>query len=612
MSRISSLFLLRAALLSLMVMAPFAAPLLSLSEHAGFQSTSSLQATETRRVNVPFFSGEVNWARTAIFWFGKNKQGVPSQNYTDVRVGYTAEALEVQVSVVDYYLWYDSSTDTGNLTRYDAVAIYLDTAHDQASDPQSDDYWFLVGARHYEDITNYMREARGNGGGWDTTWAPAAGAEWEAWSGMSWYCNPGPNSNTCGIDYGWTAIFTIPWETVGLSGPPADGALSGFGVQLYDRDAKPPAGYVSPTYWPESFSTEAPSTWGELAFDPPAYEPWPAVAEGTTTIRRGLNGTVEDAWMGGGGTCGGGHEGGSQVNHGDDTGLYTGSEVAVTHFPCFNKSYLRFSLDDVPPDKVIMSATLTLHLWGNAGDPGQAKASWVHLYTIADPWEEMTIHWNNAPLAQENVAVTRVQPYSSPGAIHWPGDPYAWDATQAVAEAYAAGQPLSVALYASDSEQHSSKYYTSSETGDWNAEGRPTLTITWGRALAEVEKSVTPAFGDQNDTLTYVLSFLGTGNTLSLTDTLSTDVSWENNVSWDGTTNPPTYDSGQHRLTWTGAPALGDEVTITYTVTINTGETKILENTAVILEEGGDSSTDSAFVIANPYVAYFPLTVKRR
>jgi hypothetical protein len=316
--------------------------------------------------------------------------------------------------------------------------------------------------------------------------------------------------------------------------------------------------------------------------------------------------------MGGGGTCAGGHEGGSEVNHGDDAGLFTGSEVAVTHFPCFNKSYLRFSLDDIPADKVIMSAILTLHLWGNAGAPGQAQPSWVHLYAVTDPWEEIGIHWNNAPWPRENVAVTRVEPYSRPGDIQWPGDPYSWDATQAVAQAYAAGHPLSVALYASDSEQHSSKYFTSSETGDWNAQGRPTLTVIWGRGVADVEKIVVPASGNQFDTLTYSLSFLGTGNTLSLTDTLPVDVAWSDHLDWDGTGDIPTYDGGLHSLTWTGAPPLGHEVTITYTVTIDTAEAKALVNTAEMQEEGGHSSTDSALVIANPYVRYFPLAANVR
>jgi hypothetical protein len=210
-------------------------------------------------------------------------------------------------------------------------------------------------------------------------------------------------------------------------------------------------------------------------------------ATGSTMIRAAspLDNTVEDAWLGGGGTCASGHEGGTEINHGNDASLFTGSEVAETHFPCFNKSYLRFALNAVPADKVIISATLTLHHWGNA-DPGQAQPSWVHLFSITDPWEEMAIHWNNAPLAQENIAATWVNPLTSfPG---WPGVAYHWDATQAVAEAYAGNQAVNLAIYSSDSAQHSSKYLTSSETGmddppaywNWNQEGRPTLRILWG------------------------------------------------------------------------------------------------------------------------------------
>ena len=48
-----------------------------------------------------------------------------------------------------------------------------------------------------------------------------------------------------------------------------------------------------------------------------------------------------------------------------------------------------------------------------------------------------------------------------------------------VAEAYAAGKSANVALYSTDSEYHSGKYFVSSDTGDWNAEGRPTLMVRW-------------------------------------------------------------------------------------------------------------------------------------
>jgi hypothetical protein len=48
---------------------------------------------------------------------------------------------------------------------------------------------------------------------------------------------------------------------------------------------------------------------------------------------------------------------------------------------------------------------------------------------------------------------------------------YTWDATSAVAAAYAAGQPVSLAIYDSAAGRNTTKYFTSSETGDWNQAG---------------------------------------------------------------------------------------------------------------------------------------------
>jgi hypothetical protein len=42
-----------------------------------------------------------------------------------------------------------------------------------------------------------------------------------------------------------------------------------------------------------------------------------------------------------------------------------------------------------------------------------------------------------------------------------------------------AGKPLNLVLYSSDDPYHSGKFFTTSDTPDWNATGRPTLTITW-------------------------------------------------------------------------------------------------------------------------------------
>lgn len=568
--------------------------------------TSGQSPALPRRVNIPYFPDEVTWAQTAIFWFGRNEQGVPSRNYADVRLVYTAEALRVRVTVVDYYLWYKvNPTATDDLTQYDAVAIYLDTDCDRAATPQTDDYTFLIGAHHWpnDNATQYHRQARGTGSGWDTTWT----GDWTDYEAMSWSCNPGPNSNECGIDYGWTAIFTIPWETLGLSGPPTEGKAWGLGVLLYDRDDEPPAGYVAPDHWPESFDANSPVTWGELHFGYADYEPLPAVPQGTAMIRAASaeDNTVEDAWMGGGGLCAGGHEGGSEINHGDDTRLFVGTETAPTHFPCFNKSYLRFSLDAIPSGKVIISATLTLHHWGNA-EPGQAQPSWVHLFTINDPWDEMTIHWNNAPLAQENVAASWVYPISGQG--DWPGNPYGWDATQAVATAYAEGRPVSIAIYGSDSAQHSSKYLTSSETGDWNAEGRPTLTVVWGQPQAVVSKQVRPVAVTNDDPITYTLSWLGTGEPLTMTDTLPNGLSAPGPIS--ASSGDAGYDPVARQVVWTGTPTTGEAVTVTFPVTVQIDGPLALCNTATLTANGAYTSSDTALIIVDGYSVYLPLVVR--
>ena len=84
--------------------------------------------------------------------------------------------------------------------------------------------------------------------------------------------------------------------------------------------------------------------------------------------------------------------------------------------------------------------------------------------------------WNNAPLAHENISGTWVQPrdYSLPDQI------YQWNVARAVAQAYANGEPLRLALYSADGERHTGKYFWSSDFGDWNALSRPSLQVVLG------------------------------------------------------------------------------------------------------------------------------------
>jgi hypothetical protein len=98
--------------------------------------------------------------------------------------------------------------------------------------------------------------------------------------------------------------------------------------------------------------------------------------------------------------------------------------------------------------------------------------------TTAD-WNETTIAWNNAPLALQNLGRSWVNP-AAPPFPGWPGVPYSWDVSGAVAEAYSHGEPLRLAMYSADWAMNSGKYFSSSDTEDWNAAARPTLQVTWG------------------------------------------------------------------------------------------------------------------------------------
>jgi hypothetical protein len=565
----------------------------------------------TRRVHAPYFNGDdFQWGRSGIFWFGRvGPPGSPGPNYADVRVGYTDEELRVYVNVEDYYIWYDEvASSTSDLTQYDGVAIYLDTAHDGTPSPQSDDYLLLKGLCHWGCDDNYRRAARGTGGGWDFSWNGA----WDASTAASWACNPGPNDNACDIDYGWYAVFDIPWSDLGLSGPPSAGSIWGLGATLYDRDDQPPAGAVAPQHWPETLNAETPSTWGELVFGLASYTPQPAAPGGTTTIRRGLEGSVEDAWVGGGGTCSGGHQGDpDQDNHGGDTSLFVANQASISDFPCFSKSYLRFDLAPIPAGKTIISATLSLHHWGNA-NPSNARPSLVWLFTVDGDWEEYGLTWNNAPLAQKNLTRTWVGVCTLEDPCGFPGVRYDWDATQAVAEAYSMGEPLSVALYSVDWHLDTSKYFNSSEVGDWIAEGRPMLTIVWGEPLSTVRNEVSPIALASGEVATYTLSLLGNGRGLTLTADFPPQVSAPGSIQTVPTDPAATYDPDTRRLTWAGSPGSGQPVTITFPVTVQAAGPRAVAITAVLSDTSGFASSDTATLIVDPRRVWLPLTLRGR
>jgi hypothetical protein len=213
----------------------------------------------------------------------------------------------------------------------------------------------------------------------------------------------------------------------------------------------------------------------------------------------------------------------------------------------------------------------------------------------------MAIQWNNAPLAQENVSASWIYPVD--GYAGEPGIPYDWDATQAVAEAYAEDRPASMAIYGSDTEQHSSKYLRSSEADDWLVEGRPKLTVVWGDPLAVVSKQAMPRWVTNGDMVTYTLNWLGIGQSLTLTDTLPIGLSTPGSLY--ASSGAVSYDAGTRLISWTGAPGSGEAVSLTYTTVVQVNGPVFLTNTATLFSQN-NSSTSSASVCVDCNIIYLP------
>jgi outer membrane protein assembly factor BamB len=408
----------------------------------------------------------------AIFWFGYLSE---TSNYADVRVGYNQSGLTVYVAVFDRHLWYDESPAPETLTDWDAVTLLLDTNPNVAN--LSTSAYRFVAQLSGGPSPDHRSSYRG-GGGWQ-----GASLDFETlpgWRGESL-------NNNSGTDRGWVMTFTIPFSTLSLSAAPTIGSEWKLALQLHDRDGRTDAPQPVQV-WPPSMLRNEPATWGRLRFGPPTYSP-PAVAPaGETIVRRPTQNhpSVPDADVGSAITnqCPGDD---SHIwnewanrNYGSAPDFNIQNQSDIADWPCFAKYYVTFPLDGVPADKVILSATLTLHQFGNAGDANQAQPSWIQVLTAGEDWQENTITWNNAPLAWENITGRWVEPVRAP--LNWPGAPWTWDVTYAVANAYVSNQPARLILYAADSAYHSGKYFVSSDTGDWNIAGRPTLRIVWGDA----------------------------------------------------------------------------------------------------------------------------------
>lgn len=421
--------------------------------------------------------GNSDWLlESSTFWFGNVSR---SDNYVDVRTGYTNTHVFIQLEIFDRMLWYDTTPTVDELTNFDAVSLYLRPAGVFGSAPDSGTYRFV--AQNHLDYLNhslYRAEYRGNGSQWEPVNIP--------YELKVTYQGVGGYNQTSVDNRGWLVTFKIPYSSLGLSAMPATGTAWGMAVTVHDRDDA--GGSVTVKNWPPSMAGNQPITWAELGFGLPAFASPQYRNEKSITIREGLNAaTVPDAGVGGSTICG-------EITKPDyfttwgnvpepayadytvnNTQINIQNQVNLGDWPCFAKYYITFPLDAVPDGKVIVSARLYMHHFGNSS-PSLAEVSWINVMTVATDWAESTITWNNAPMGVENFAARYVDPV-----LTYPGDlgiTYDWTISAAADQAYRANSPLRLVLYSSDLSMHSGKYFFSSEYSI--PEARPTLVITYG------------------------------------------------------------------------------------------------------------------------------------
>jgi hypothetical protein len=552
-----------------------------------------------REVNAPYFSDGLHFDETAVFWFGRV---TPNENYADVRVGYIDRALWVHVNVIDRRLWYDTSPSPGTLTNWDSVTLYLDKRGDTGSAPTTESYRFDAQLNWWEPRDHWQAGYRGDGSGWVST--PITFTTYGTWY------NPNGAPNTATDAHGWFVAYSIPFQNLGLSGPPAQGSTWGLGIVLHDRDTA--TGSMEPgKSWPENMLPDQPSSWGRLRFGLPGYIlSTPIVAQGTTIVRQGLNGSVvQDAVVGGNTLCGGPLSDyfvqWGNLNYAHVPVFNVQNVEHVSEWPCFSKVFITFPLTSLPAGKEVISATLTLH---HSGNPGPApESAYIQVLTVNQDWNENTITWNNTPLVRENLGGVWIPPLQE--AAPYPGIPYNWDVSRVAAEAYKAGEPLRLAMYSASSPFHNGRYFFSSDVEDFNAVGRPTLTVVWGALESSVNASVYPVSANAGQVVTYTISVVGSGNAMTLTNDLPAVLSAPLSApsSSSGTIS---YNVANRRVTWYGTLSAGTPATLTYPVTLLAPDRQVIHNMVILTDALAGPTSSTATLIANGLEVYLPLMRK--
>ena len=353
----------------------------------------------------------------AIFWFGKV---TPNENYNDIRIAYNDTTLFIHIASIDRLLWYDATPSKKTLTEWDAVSLYLQPAQ-QNNGTNSAPYQFVGALAPKETFRSLYQVAyRWNGTEWNKQAIKfSTVTDWR-----------GDALNNAEDDRGWNITFKVPASSLGLMQAPAGDTVWRLGIVAHDRDYLN-GKIIPPQAFPAQFKESNPNQWSKLSFGLVPSKAFVGKDTITLIIQEGRNGVqVVDGSPGGQGICG------ENINvwkeWGDRIAKDPQNQTAIIQnqrdiadWSCFSKYYLAFPLSGLPPNAKILSASLTLHQFGNSGKWNdqiyQPYRSLIQVFTTYPAMSETPLSWNSAPLAIENVSQAWVDPLEKfPG---WPGLP---------------------------------------------------------------------------------------------------------------------------------------------------------------------------------------------
>jgi hypothetical protein len=110
---------------------------------------------------------------------------------------------------------------------------------------------------------------------------------------------------------------------------------------------------------------------------------------------------------------------------------------------------------------------------------------------------------------------------------------------------------------------------------------------------------------NSGETVTYTLAVLGSGQAMTLTDSLPVLVSAPKSLQ--ATTGIVSYNAGLHRVEWHATVAAGTPATITFPVEVLTINPQTISNTVQLIDAAAGTTTSIAVFIANGHTVYLPL-----